>query len=169
MENPPVKRIKIYAIILALFFLEVTVLGRITLLGARPNLLLIATLFFGFYFGPARGIEAGLVAGILKDISGVSVFGINTFSLVLVGFLASLPRNKIFKDNFFTQFFFAAVLAFFYYVLYFVYPGNVSGFDGVRGWFWRIAFCGSIYTGIAAPFLFLVFTKILRGKGIDNI
>ena len=55
-------RIGLYALLAILLFLELTVFSKLRILGVRPELLLIATVFFGFHFGIARGVEVGIIS-----------------------------------------------------------------------------------------------------------
>lgn len=151
-------RIALYAAILILFFLEVTLFDKLRIFGMRPEILLIATVFFGFHFGIIYGIEAGIVSGILKDIFSISTFGINTFSFLFIGFLSGYLKDKLFKENFVTQFLFSCLS------VYLVWAISLLGWGENYSPYVKPVLCKGLYTGIFAPILFLILTKIFGPK-----
>ena len=159
------KRAPLYATLFALLFLELALFGYLRIFGSRPELLLIATVFFGFNFGISRGAEVGFVSGVLKDLFSVTDFGVNTFSFLLVGILAGAIKNKVVKENFVTQ---AILSALFVYVtsgVYFFYLGEITGAQ-VDAIFWKTAFYKMLYTGCMAPFLFFILEAISGNKKV---
>ena len=98
------KRTGLYLTLFIIFFIDLFVFEKFRIFGVKPELLLIAVLFFGFNFGIARGIEVGIIAGILKDIFSVGYFGISIISFTLTGFIAGCLKDKLLKENFIIQF-----------------------------------------------------------------
>lgn len=147
-------KLPIYFSILILFFLEVTVFSKFRVFGARPEILLIATMFFGFHFGRARGSEVGVVAGILKDIFSVTAFGVNAFSFLLIGFLCGSLKSKLFKENLITQSLLSCGSVYVLSAIYFLYLVCILQI-APGGMFWRISFYKGIYTACVAPIIFL--------------
>ena len=143
-------RLTIYITILLLFFIELILFDKLRIYGVRPEILLIVTIFFGFHFGIARGIEIGALSGILKDVFSITTFGVNVFSFLLIGFLSGYLKDKLFKENFVTQALFSC------FSVYIVW-GFASAPVGA------VLYKG-LYTGILAPSLFLVLTKIFGPK-----
>ncbi len=143
-------RLAIYVTILLLFFVELILFDKLRIYGMRPEILLIATVFFGFHFGIARGMEIGALSGILKDVFSITTFGVNVFLFLLIGFLSGYLKDKLFKENFVTQFLFSC---FSVYVVWGFAPVPVGA----------VLYKG-LYTGILAPSLFLVLTKIFGPK-----
>ncbi len=143
-------RLAIYVTILLLFFVELILFDKLRIYGMRPEILLIATVFFGFHFGIARGMEIGALSGILKDVFSITTFGVNVFLFLLIGFLSGYLKDKLFKENFVTQFLFSC---FSVYIVWGFAPVPVGA----------VLYKG-LYTGILAPSLFLVLTKIFGPK-----
>ncbi|MFC1576240.1 rod shape-determining protein MreD [Candidatus Omnitrophota bacterium] len=156
-------RLKIYVVILVLFFAEVVLFGNLRIFGARPSLLLITTLFFGFNFGMARGAEVGLVSGVLTDMLSIGSFGINTFSFLLAGSLSGYLKDKLFRDNFVTQFFLSNVSIYLIAGVYFLYFDKILKTDPGAG-FLRLSLAKGLYTGLLAPILFFILTMIFRAR-----
>ena len=149
------KDLTLFLVIPALFFAELMVFDKLRIFGVRPELLLIATIFFGFRFGALRGLQAGAISGILKDIFSVSGFGAHALSFLLAGFLSSRLRSKLFKENFITEALLAFLAVYLTSTLYFLYPG-ITASGGITAQFWRMVLYKALYTGAAAPLLFFI-------------
>ena|SRR3989338_126958 len=160
--------IKIYLAIISIFFLEMVLFNRMIIFGARPDILLLTTLFFSFYFGATRGIETGLICGLLKDLFSITNFGVATFSFAIIGFLAGLLRNKLARDSIVVQFLVSNIAVYVFSVFYFL-SGSMYGSQAPETAFWRITFYKGIYTGAAAPFLFFVMASVFKREEIKNI
>ena len=159
-------RIGLYALLAILLFLELTVFSKLRILGVRPELLLIATVFFGFHFGIARGVEVGIISGILKDMFSVTAFGVSVFSFLIVGFLAGFLKDKLFKEDFITQFILSCVFAYLVSGIYFLYLDKIMGGDP-GAVFWRQAAAKGLYTGFIGPVLFFILLSIFgSGKNL---
>jgi len=168
MINTQPSRVRIYAVILTLFFLEITLFDKLRILGVRPELLLVATLFFGFHYGPGRGAEAGCISGVLKDIFSSGPFGINAFAFLFIGFFAGLLKDKLFKDNFVTQFFLSSVAVYIASVVYFLYLNEITPSVAFAG-FWKMCLYKGLYTGFLAPLFFLALAKIFESEEKEYI
>ncbi len=155
-------------VILTIFFLGLTVFDNLAVSGARPELLLIVTIFFGFHFGIIRGAETGLICGILKDLFSITPFGVNTFSFLCIGFLSGYLRNKLYKENFFVQFLLSNLAVYFATAIYFLYMHK--SLDGEIGvYFWRITAYKGLYTGVIAPILFYILRRLFERKETEGI
>ena len=158
-------RTKAYIAILILFFAEITIFKKLSIYRVGPELLLIATIFFGLHFGIMRGIEIGFLSGVLKDVFSVTGLGINLFSFILIGFLAGLFRNKLFKENFGAQFILSLLSVYVISTIYFIYLHQTTA-TSINLKLWNAVLAKGIYTAIIAPFLFLIFTKLFAPKEI---
>ncbi|MBL7157610.1 MAG: rod shape-determining protein MreD [Candidatus Omnitrophica bacterium] len=164
MQN---NRFALYASLAMLLFMELAVFNKLRIFGVRPELLLIATVFFGFHFGAARGMEVGMISGILKDLFSMTAFGVNVFSFLLVGFLAGFLKDKLFKEDFITQFFLSCASVYFVSGIYFLYLDKIVG-NNLSAVFWKQGGVKALYTGCMAPVLFFAFTKIFGSPKKQN-
>jgi len=98
-----INRLHIYLILLACLLLHLTVLDYAKLFGARPDLMLIAVVFFSLFLGWKRGLESGVAAGLMQDILAFNLFWVNTFVLGTTGFLVGILNAKLFKESKATQ------------------------------------------------------------------
>lgn len=132
----------IYFTLFFLLIIETTGINRVSVKDTTPALLVIFVIFFGLFYGMRIGLEVGSVAGLLKDILGIGVFGINIFIFGTLGFICGALSDKVYKENFLTQFAVSFVAAFFISRLYLSH---------------------AIYTALVAPFAILVL-RFMFGK-----
>lgn len=65
---------------------------------------LAATLYIGWYSGPARGAACGTLLGLTQDVTQLTpLLGLNGFSKTLAGFLASYLSKWLVSDSFPTR------------------------------------------------------------------
>ena len=119
---PPVKRALMYLILAALLLAHVTILNYISIFGFKPDLLLIAVVFLALFFGSGVGLEAGIVAGIGKDMLALDYMGTNTLALGMTGLVIGAMHTKFFKESRLTRaiivFFFSALSMSIHFLLY---------------------------------------------------
>ncbi|WP_329564180.1 rod shape-determining protein MreD [Kitasatospora sp. NBC_01266] len=79
-------------LILLALVLQVSVLGRLQLPGATPDLLLLVVVALALVFGPSAGCLTGFAAGLLADLAPPSDHAIGRYALVLclIGYGAGL-------------------------------------------------------------------------------
>jgi rod shape-determining protein MreD len=79
-------------LLLLALMIQVTVLSRLGLPGATPDLLVVTLVALAFAYGPFTGVIAGFAAGIAFDLTPPSsgLFGINAIIYIVVGLLAGL-------------------------------------------------------------------------------
>ncbi|MDH6110508.1 rod shape-determining protein MreD [Kitasatospora sp. MAP12-15] len=90
-----VKRILLSAVLVLLaLVIQVSVLGRLQLPGATPDLLLLVVVGLGLVFGPSGGCLTGFGAGLLADLAPPSDHAIGRYALVLcvMGYAAGMFR-----------------------------------------------------------------------------
>ena len=98
-----INRLHIYSLLAASLGIHLTVLNRIRIFGAEPDLMLIMLIFFALFLGWRRGLEIGVLAGFLKDIFAFDIFGVNTIAFAVTGFLAGAMNTKFFRESKVTQ------------------------------------------------------------------
>lgn len=77
------------------FLIQVTLLSRLGLPGATPDLLVVCVVAFAFVMGPTQGAVAGFFAGALIDLAppADSIVGVNSIVYLVVGFVAGTIVN----------------------------------------------------------------------------
>ncbi|MDH6125163.1 rod shape-determining protein MreD [Kitasatospora sp. GP82] len=88
-------RIPLAAVLLMIgLVIQVSVLGRLQLPGATPDLLLLMVVGLALVYGPTGGCLVGFAAGLLADVAPPSDHAIGRYALVLclMGYAAGLLR-----------------------------------------------------------------------------
>lgn len=79
---------RLVLLVLLAVVLQATVLARLPLPGAAPDLVLVLVVVLGLLRGPRTAMLAGFAAGLLVDLTGDAELGRAALVLVVVGFLA---------------------------------------------------------------------------------
>lgn len=74
---------------------ETSVLGSLTLAGARPDLLLVATVAFAMSEGPAFGAIAGFTMGLSTDLFLNGPEGLTALAFMLAGYAVGRIRMQL--------------------------------------------------------------------------
>ena len=85
-------------VFLAVLF-ELTLLSRLGIPGATPDLVVVTVVAIAFAMGPLQGAMAGFAAGVLVDLSPSSdtLVGVNAIIYLVIGFVAGFwvdPRDR---------------------------------------------------------------------------
>ncbi|MFG2824270.1 rod shape-determining protein MreD [Kitasatospora sp. NPDC048365] len=92
-----INRIVLSGVLLLLALLiQVSVLGRLQLPGATPDLLLLVVVGLALVYGPSGGCVVGFAGGLLADLAPPSDHAIGRYALVLclMGYAAGLLRPE---------------------------------------------------------------------------
>lgn len=84
--------IYLFIAILIAFIAQMQVLP---ILGLKLDLLLFATIYYGFLYGQGFGAGIGLVAGLLQDVFSFGILGLSPVGLVTCGLLAGYTRRML--------------------------------------------------------------------------
>ena len=168
-------RIKGYLLFLTIFFIGIiqsTALSHLSVLGVKPDLLLVCVIFFTLYFGKRTGIAAAILGGLFKDITSTAIFGSNAFGFCLCALFLGRYGRHFYKQKISTQILLCGLL---YYIITFLVL-----FLGVRHWdvhysflvsdtYHWLMFKAAIYTGCISPLLFFVLKTSLRTKRSNDV
>ncbi len=143
--------------VILLFVFQTTILHSFTILGVRPDIVLILTFFISVNLGEDRGAILGFILGLIQDCLSSNLLGANAFSKGVVGFIFGYLRDKIVFENAFSQFTFvllaslvdAAIISL---ILFLTIPDNTQ----VAILFNKLLL-SSVYTTIVAPLFILMF------------
>jgi rod shape-determining protein MreD len=108
LRNQQMQYLIMTAVILASVVLQSILLNHLTIVGAKPDLILLVVVFLGLFKGSTGGAMAGFCGGLIYDLMSSSLLGLNALSLTLVGFLVGLIHGKVYGENIVLQ----VVLAF---------------------------------------------------------
>jgi rod shape-determining protein MreD len=99
---PPVRIVVAVGLLVVALAGQVTMLTRLPLPGATPDLVLVTVVALALAYGPAFGLVAGFGAGLATDLvpPADGAIGRWAFVLTLVGYLAGLARVEIRRSAF---------------------------------------------------------------------
>ena len=82
------------ASVVTALLLQVTVLGRLPLPGAEPDLVLVLVIAFGLAEGPMSGMTTGFVAGLLADGLSDHEMGRLALAYAVAGYVTGLLQDE---------------------------------------------------------------------------
>src|SRR3954468_9961594 len=84
------------ALVVVALVIQVSVLARLQLPGATPDLLLLVVLGLAFVYGPVSGALIGFGAGLLADLAPPADHAAGRYALVLcvIGYVAGLAKPE---------------------------------------------------------------------------
>jgi rod shape-determining protein MreD len=154
-------------VVLSLFtalLLQVTVLARLSILGAKPDLVLVAVVCFALSDGPGVGMGAGFGAGLVADLLGSHTLGLLALVLCVVGYAGGVVRSYSDRLSTFTPMVVVGVLTA-VAVLAYAGLGALLGDPRIGGPpVTRSLVLTSLYDVVLTPFVFAAVTS-LRSRG----
>jgi rod shape-determining protein MreD len=150
-----------YGLIALAALLQITVLGRLEFLHAVPDLVFSLVVFFGLFGTRRVACEAGIFAGLLKDIFSLNVCGLNILVLSSVSILINRIAPRFYRESRFAQGFLTAAFYVFaggaYYALTIMASGasggSIAGKDCFPSFLDLLASSivpGALYTSLAS-------------------
>jgi rod shape-determining protein MreD len=79
--------------------IQATVVARIRVLGASPNLLLVSTIAWGLLFNVREGVIWGFAGGLGLDLITGTPLGTSSLAAMTACLLTELSRNRVFANN----------------------------------------------------------------------
>lgn len=87
------------AIVTLTFLIQSVVSNYLAIFGITPDLLQVVVVSYGLLFGWEVGVGAGVLGGLLLDLTSGRFIGLHVLSLGVVGLVAGLVEEKVFKEN----------------------------------------------------------------------
>ncbi|MFD4990125.1 rod shape-determining protein MreD [Streptomyces sp. NPDC058374] len=153
------------ALIVVALVVQVSVLARLQLPGAVPDLLLLTVLALAMVYGPTSGSLVGFGAGLLADLAPPADHAVGRYALVLcvVGYVAGLAKPEGGKLRSATAPLVVVVGAAIGSTLLYAGVGALVGDTAARdvglGW---LLFTASLYDLLLAPFTVPVIMALAR-------
>ncbi|MCL0081207.1 rod shape-determining protein MreD [Peptococcaceae bacterium] len=86
-------------ILMVALVLQTTVLEFLTILGVRPDLVLLIVILFGFIHGSRAGVYSGFLGGLLTGFLAGNYIGLSVLAQMAAGYLAGMGENRFYKEN----------------------------------------------------------------------
>lgn len=103
------KQVVYFLLILLIYIIQTTFLSSISIVGVKPNLMLITVVAIGFLKGEYDALFCGCAAGILCDSFSAAYIGGNLFLYGIIGFLVGVICKEYYKENVITPMIVTAV------------------------------------------------------------
>ena len=89
----------IVGLVLAAVLVQLTLLARLGLPGATPDLVVVTIVAIALAMGPTQGAVAGFAAGVLVDLAppGDTLLGVNAIVYIAIGYITGIvidPRDR---------------------------------------------------------------------------
>lgn len=148
------------------FVLQSTVAPRLELFGARPDWMLVVTVFYALHARPPQSVVAGWLTGLLADCATIERAGLVSMTFGLTATLVALARDYVFRFGWLSQWLVTAAACGCVRMMWLVYRVVVYGAaDSLAHDFVRQVILVSLYTGLwALPVHFglLRLARVLR-------
>ena len=92
-------KLKLFLIYTVSFLLQCTVLNTVAVFGITPNILLVLTIVYSFFFQKMDWIVFSILFGLIQDMFFGQVVGISPLIYFAVGMLLKMVRSVVFRDN----------------------------------------------------------------------
>lgn len=166
-----INRIQLYIALFIAFIAHITILEHIRLFGAKPDLMLIVTVFSGLFCGSGIGLEIGIVCGFLKDIYTLDLFWMNTFIMALSGFLSGVLSTKFSHESKPAHIYTVFALTLFSACLHFLFA--LTFLKTIASYFfeylWISALPSAVYTSIIAIPIFAKGARMYAPEEYDDL
>lgn len=153
------KKISLIITITLIAIFQAAVLNHIKFFGAKPDLLLIAVVFFALYFGKKFGFWVGLLCGLLQDALSGLPWGTQTLVFSFCGLIIGTFNKDIYRDSKFVQ----AVLVFIFCIISYIFYYYVLKIKLNMPTFAMSpnkAIISFLYTSLTAPIFILLLNKL---------
>jgi rod shape-determining protein MreD len=159
-------------VVLGLFtalLLQVSVLARLSFLGAKPDLVLVAVVCFALADGPGVGMGAGFGIGLFADLLGSHTLGLLALILCVTGYAAGVIRQYFDRLSTFTP---MAVVGGLTAAAVLLYAGlgallgdpRIAGRPVARG-----LVLTSLYDVVLTPFVFAAVTALRSRSEVGGV
>ena len=93
------KNLSLVGLIFLSLVIQTTVIAELSHQLAKPDLLLIITVYLGLYSNPRAGAILAFLSGYMMDIFSGSIFGVQTFSKTAIFFLTILIKDRFYVES----------------------------------------------------------------------
>ncbi|WP_141228303.1 rod shape-determining protein MreD [Anaeromicrobium sediminis] len=134
--------------------LQSTLLQHFRLFGILPNTSLLIVISFALIWGNKKGAFIGVCVGLLQDILGGVLPGMNGVIYLLIGYNVGIFQRILFKDSYLAPVLFTTVSTFLYYIIYYVI-GVIIGLDiSFVGLFKKVIFIETVYNSLLSILIY---------------
>ena len=147
-----------------LLIIQTTVLDSVRIFGVMPNLLLTATICVSLLTEDYRGLIFGVACGLLLDITGGRMIGINSLLCTYVSFGVIWICDKLYNNNEIVAAIFTFVITFIYCLVFYIFNFLIWGQGDILYALLRKILPEMLYNTVLAIFVYPLSKFIIRGS-----
>jgi rod shape-determining protein MreD len=158
------RAILLAVVVLSALLLQTTVFADIRLWGARPELMYLLAIGFGFLEGPASGAATGFAGGMAQDFLLNQPKGITALTLTLLGYAVGMLRQYVVTPSPVFPVFLVGGGTFVGVLFYGIVSFLLGQLDATWGYTIRVAALSAAYNAILTPLLFPILRRAAEGS-----
>lgn len=159
-KNVVLARVLISVFIFLITVLQTTVIHGIEIFNAVPNLLLITVVSYGLLCGDYSALAVGVACGLLLDITGGRVVGLNTVLCTLVSYFCIRISDNLFNNNAFVSMVFVLLLTIPYELITYIFNYAIWGHGAFGFALWAKIVPAALYNFVATLLIDPIVRKI---------
>ena len=150
---------KIILVMLAGLILQVIFNEYLPVFNVGPQILMITVIYFAFIYGSTFSEIYGFICGLLIDTFSISLFGINSLALTIIGYGFGWVSHKIDESQGLVQLLFTLIASCFYIlVIYLAFLFSGSGKEITL----PVLFVVPVYNMFLTPVIFIILSRIMN-------
>ncbi|MEE8564117.1 MAG: rod shape-determining protein MreD [Atribacterota bacterium] len=151
------------AIIVVALLIQLTLINSITILGLKPDLIMVVVVVFSLLKGEKEGTISGFASGLLQDIFSTGLLGINALAKTVVGFTCGILKEKMFSEHILFLIPVITFIASFMQSILMFLLLRAFGLEYGLAWSLKqIALPEALYSSLLSPFVFLAINKLFQ-------
>jgi len=151
------------AIIVAALLIQLTLINSITILGLKPDLIMVVVVVFSLLKGEKEGTISGFASGLLQDIFSTGLLGINALAKTVIGFTCGILKEKIFHEHILFVIPIITFIASFMQNILIFFLFRAFGIEYGLAWSLKqIVLPEALYSSLLSPFIFLIINKLFQ-------
>ncbi|MCD4814512.1 rod shape-determining protein MreD [bacterium] len=149
-----------------LVLLQTTLAGYVRIGEVAPDGVFLFVVFLALYRQNTAGLWAAFVFGLFQDVAGGGILGLNALLLLGITYLALYLRQKFFQENLVSQITIVMLFTFLHQFFTFFWMNTLLETQFHIGQWVGNALGMALYHAVMAPFVFMLFKKIIPDKNV---
>jgi rod shape-determining protein MreD len=149
-----IRRIRLSLVVVMLVVIQTTVFPHLRVLGAMPDLVLLATIAVAYEDGPDTGAIFGFASGLTLDLFLATPLGVSALTFAIIGYLVGVFQGGMLRPSGWVAPVLGGVGGLAGGAL-FVVVASIAGEDGLlNGHSVKIIVVSAVYDALLAPLIF---------------
>ena len=150
-------------IIVVALVIQLTLVNSVTILGVKPDLIMVVVVVFSLLRGEKEGTISGFASGLLQDIFSTGLLGINALAKTVIGFFCGILKEKIFYEHILFIIPVITFIASFIQSILIILLLRAFGIEHNLAWSLKqVALPEALYSSLLSPFIFLAINKLFQ-------